>query len=535
MRPALLRSIVIGIFLGTCACLLIRPFWSHDTWWHIQCGKLILGEWTWPSPDRFTCTVNGQPWLVHSWIGQCVFYLADLAMGDAGLQLLDTVTRLGFVCLVWFACRKAAISSAIRLLILANAAFFCATLEFRPHLVVPVFLAVMVLSECLRTPGRPVPLWTIPLMTLWSNTHPSILLGEFYLAMCLVQRWVAHGKPQWNRDTLVLFAAMLAGFLNPYHFRLIPFSLFENRAYQYVTINEWLSPLTQLPQSWSSVLILLASAAVFILLLLRNLPCARHSEERSDVGISTLERTGLRSPHPGPSQTQGPGFAMTESRLHFLSQITGSTGVALRKTYSRSSNFSHLIYLLCLCVFVVISFSAFRFMFLSTIAILPLLSVLPSSRVPLPPGEGWVEGKRFSSLLLIGYLLLLILNKPVYSRDWFDLKNATAFLNEIHAEGNIFNDFSFGGRIIYDCYPRLKVFADGRIGPFEKKIFPLYEEVFRGTRDRAMEILDRYRIDWILIQEVRTPQWMKSEKRLHELYRRSGIVIFRLGRNGTET
>ncbi|HQL64127.1 MAG TPA: hypothetical protein PLQ35_17775, partial [bacterium] len=290
MRPALLRSIVIGIFLGTCACLVIRPFWSHDTWWHIQCGKLMLGEWTWPSPDRFTCTVNGQPWLVHSWIGQCVFYLADRVLGDTGLQLLDTITRLGFICLVWFACRKAAIPLGLRLLILANAAFFCATLEFRPHLIVPVFLAVMVLSENLRTPGRPVPLWTIPLMALWSNTHPSILLGELYLAMCLVQRWVANRKPQWNRETLVLFISMLAGFLNPYHFRLIPFSLFENRAYQYVTISEWLSPLTQLPQSWPSLLILLVNTAVFVLLLLRNLahPVGQASLPVTPVGQASL-------------------------------------------------------------------------------------------------------------------------------------------------------------------------------------------------------------------------------------------------------
>ncbi|HOE13032.1 MAG TPA: hypothetical protein PKJ23_16615, partial [bacterium] len=203
---------------------------------------------------------------------------------------------------------------------------------------------------------------------------------------------------------------------------------------------------------------------------------------------------------------------------------------------------THLVYSLCLCGFVVISFSAFRFMFLSTIALLPLLGGTAPARITPPcvsPNLGGALCARiqsaFSFLLLIGYFLLLTLNKPVYSRDWFDLKKATAFLNETHAEGNVFNDFSFGGRIIYDCYPRLKVFADGRIGPFEKDIFPLYEEVFRGTRDRAMEILDRYRIDWILIQESRAPEWMQSEKRLHELYRHSGIVIFRLDRDGTET
>ncbi|MFH1744488.1 MAG: hypothetical protein ABIH23_36250 [bacterium] len=462
-----LRAIVIGLFLAMCACLLWRPFWSHDTWWHIQCGRLIVQDHIWPSPDRFTCTVNGQPWLVHSWISQCVMYLADRILGDIGLQILDTGTRLLFVFPVWFVTRQSPIPPTIRLLVVANAAFFCATLEYRPHLAVPVFLTCLVFADDLNRPDCPVPLWTVPLMALWSTVHPSILLGEFLLGVSLLRRWFQPAGARSARDLLVLSAALLAGFLNPYHFRLVPFSLFENRGYGQVHINEWLSPLSQLPASSIDLLVLSVNTIIFLWLL------ARFLKDRS------------------------------------------------------AYQFHDLIYLAGLCVLACAAYIAFRFMFLSTIALLPLLRSFGTRDDP-DQQCSLLFRPSIPVALLVVYFLILTVGKPVYSRDWFELKKATAFLKSVHAEGNIFNDFSFGGRIIYDCYPNLKVFADGRIGPFEDKVFGQYREVLEGPEQNALAILDDYRIDWILIQESLQPRWMNETAGFQEMYRYSGIVILKL-------
>ena len=476
------RSIVIGVLLATCASLLIRPFWSHDTWWHVKCGELIVRDHVWPSPDIFTCTVNGQPWLVHSWLSQCGMYLADRAMGEIGLQILGTGARLLFVFLVWRAAARSWVPLPVRLLVAGNAAFFCAVLEYRPHLLVPALLTLLVVSADLRRPDRPVPLWTVPLMALWSNIHPSILLGEFFLGVCLIQRWVHPAPLRPARNTVVLLLALLAGFLNPYHFRLIHFSLFENRAYGYVTINEWLSPLSQLPGSIIDVLVLTTNTLILIWLLI--------------------------------------GFFKTRR----FSQIGVQDGL-------RSREFLHdLLYALTPCIFALTAYAAFRFMFLSTIAVLPFLHREESKKsqvnARIPAFNLFLSTHRIYGALIV-YFLLLTIGKPIYSRDWFELKRATARLRSIGAEGNIFNDFSFGGRIIYDCYPSIKVFADGRIGPFEKQVFALYKEVLEGPKERALAILDSYDVDWLLIQESLEPGWMNEREGFREVYRRSGIVIFR--------
>ncbi len=459
-----LKSLMIGVFLATCACLLIRPFWSHDIWWHIECGELIVKEHQWPSPDVFTCTVNGEPWLVHSWVSQCILYVIDQLAGDAGLQALDTVVRILFVLLVWLASLRLPGGLGVRLLATVNAAFVCAVLESRPHIAVPVFFLLLVTSRDLCRPERRVPLWLIPLLILWSNVHPSILLGQFFLGVCLLQR-LFHSR-KLTRDSAVLAVAILAGFVNPYHFRLIHFSLFENRAYDFVRIREWLSPLALMPGSFVDVIVLVMNTTIFLHV------CRHFILNRQDY------------------------------RTSILIQAAGAS------------------------ILLITAFTAFRFLFLSTIALYPVVSAADAE-----PSEENVEEKRKLSkltvVLLLLYFVVLMIGKPTYARDWFDLRKATAFLNEINATGNIFNDFSFGGRIIYDCYPKLKIFADGRIGPFEEEIFPLYVRLFEGTEAAGREILNTYMIDWILIQEVTQPTWMNEEAGFEEIYRHRGIVILK--------
>ncbi len=464
MVPNPLKSLMIGVFLAMCAALLIRPYWSHDIWWHIKCGELIVKEHQWPSPDVFTCTVDGEPWLVHSWFSQCILYITDSLVGEAGLQAWDTLLRVVFVALVWLASGRLPGGFGVRLLATANAAFLCATLESRPHIAVPIFLLLLATSKNLCRPDRRAPLWTIPLMALWSNVHPSMLLGQFFLGVCLVQRVAATGK--LKRDSLVITAAILAGFVNPYHFRLIHFALFENRAYDFVTIREWLSPFAVLPESFIDVLVLIANTVLFFYI---------------------CEKTLIRQRPLG---------------LSLAVQAAGAF------------------------VFLITAYTSFRFMFLSTIALYPILSAEATETASAKSDKKeYVSTTATASLLL--YFIVLLIGKPTYARDWFDLKEATAFLNEIEAEGNIFNDFSFGGRIIYDCYPRIKVFADGRIGPFEEEVFPLYVKVFEDAPTVGLEILNTYHIGWVLIQEVTQPAWMNEERGFEEIYRHRGIVIFK--------
>jgi hypothetical protein len=37
-----------------------------DIWWHLQIGKDIVENHTWPSPDIYSYTTN-QEWVIHSW------------------------------------------------------------------------------------------------------------------------------------------------------------------------------------------------------------------------------------------------------------------------------------------------------------------------------------------------------------------------------------------------------------------------------------------------------------------------------------
>ncbi len=74
--------------------------------------------------------------------------------------------------------------------------------------------------------------------------------------------------------------------------------------------------------------------------LLREIPCTRHSEERSDVGISSLRRTDTRSPRFGSfadsgAETRDDETGTTPTKRRFLFQLTGSAGIALARKIPR--------------------------------------------------------------------------------------------------------------------------------------------------------------------------------------------------------
>lgn len=70
-----------------------------------------------------------------------------------------------------------------------------------------------------------------------------------------------------------------------------------------------------------------------------------------------------------------------------------------------------------------------------------------------------------------------------YTEHFFPLLNAKKIQKE---EGNIFNEYKWGGYLIFNCYPRKKVFIDGRAEVYKRK----------GTLDDCLAIVNAQG-DWL--------------------------------------
>jgi hypothetical protein len=86
-RCDLIRSapwtLILAIAIATA-----DSFGSHDLWWHIPEGRIILATGHLPITDSCSFTAFGQPWRNHEWLAQVLLATAWDKFGALGLKLL---------------------------------------------------------------------------------------------------------------------------------------------------------------------------------------------------------------------------------------------------------------------------------------------------------------------------------------------------------------------------------------------------------------------------------------------------------------
>jgi hypothetical protein len=149
-----------------------------DTYWHIAAGRWIWAHATVPAADPFSHTLPGAPWLAHEWLSELILAGAYGALGWAGVVMLAA-----FAAAASLASLMRALERAVRpgvALAATGMAFFlmAAHLTARPHvLALPVLVAWSAALILARDESRMPSLWLLPLMTLWANLHGGFVIG----------------------------------------------------------------------------------------------------------------------------------------------------------------------------------------------------------------------------------------------------------------------------------------------------------------------------------------------------------------------
>ena len=90
---------------------------------------------------------------------------------------------------------------------------------------------------------------------------------------------------------------------------------------------------------------------------------------------------------------------------------------------------------------------------------------------------------------------------------------AIDFVRRANIRGNVFNDFNFGGYLIFSGIP---TFIDGRMLPFGDTFFRKYYDAANLIDIKsAFETLDEYKVSWVLLYRkeplakalARSPLW----------------------------
>jgi hypothetical protein len=179
--PALLAVLLVGgIFVP------LRNFFvDPDVWWHIKVGATLLSTHRWPTVDPYSFTARGNPWIAYEWLGDLLLAATEGAWGLRGLMALDLVLAaailLALYALTTLRCGKSKAAFVACAVLLPMVYPSC---SLRPQMLGYFFLVLtLIVLERFRQ-GHTGALWLLPpLFLVWVNTHGSFVLGLLALGV----------------------------------------------------------------------------------------------------------------------------------------------------------------------------------------------------------------------------------------------------------------------------------------------------------------------------------------------------------------
>ncbi len=199
---ALKAVAVVLIFIYYPLITLRAPIVDPDIWWHMRTGEWILAHHQFPRTDPFSVTGAGKPWVAYSWSFELLVHEIGKTWDLAGLSAFRIVMWLAATWAFYHLMRKLVPSfwPAAALTALGS---FVMVRAFGPRpgpLTVLFFLLeLIVLLDADRT-GRSGKLWLLPLLLcVWANVHVQFVYGLFILGLfCLdpILNRVLHYAPE---------------------------------------------------------------------------------------------------------------------------------------------------------------------------------------------------------------------------------------------------------------------------------------------------------------------------------------------------
>ncbi len=471
-----MSGIVTVLALSICFFIAFRPVEITDFWWQARTGQWILDHRTVPARDPFSWTSESQPWLAHEWLTEIAFYLAQTRLPEGWMVAYKCGLAAAACGLVMLRCR---LRGAGPVLSTAGGILAATALrnyaDVRPQMLTFILLGLLLLGLDGYREGRWTRLpWLLPgLFLLWANLHGGVVIG---LALLFI--WVAgESLGAWLfRETSVGLKPLLVGaclsaaavLVNPngWHVYTYPFQVLGHPAVMDYIV-EWYSPDFHSPLMRGFELTLLGTFGI--------LAIARRKERR--VGevlvIAAMAHAAL------VSQRNTAPFALAAAPA----AVAG-----LMALWNE---------------------------------------IRPLSPAPALTGGNqrrWVASAAWG--VVLAGVLWWIYPRSISPGEWQSRltgadnfpRTAVALMRDGRWPGKLYNDYVWGGYLIWELWPARKVFIDGRAEVY----YPT------GAFDSEMRIhyavagfdkeLDRWDVDVVLTRRngnlaaamARLPNWRKA-------------------------
>ena len=452
IEKAAFSVLTVGILTYAFLTLLV-PIQDPDFWWHLKTGDYIVENRELPTNDPFSHTdlsAEGKRErfiLTYCWLYQAMLSGSYTAAGFKGVIAFRALVLSLMFYTVFSRMRARNVNWFMVLVVssLSLLSFAPGYMNDRPQVFSFLFGSILLgMMERIREGGKPSIL-LLPMMLLWSNVHGGFVVGDILIGIFAFGFLIQH-RQEGKKTAIVLllsFAGIAVSFINPNFYQAFveSFKLFD------------------MTSMW------------FIL------------EYRSSFDAFAAGRTEIL-------------FLWTLILLTLIGMVL-----------------SRRLYLPDVFLFIFTAYISIRYVrnaaFFS-VCMAPMAAYyLDRSvrRFSLPKAYSPVL-KALVIVLLVG-LIYDYSSKSVKSgsplraeKSTFYPYRASSFIDESGIAGRMFNEYDWGGFLIWRLYPKYKVFIDGR--HLHEHVLQQYISIAKGSKYDLFGIpeykayLDTYNVNFVL-------------------------------------
>jgi len=481
--------VLIFVVLLLILTVSLQPITDPDFWWHLKTGQYILVTRTIPHGDVFSNLRFGSEWVTHEWLSEVIMYAIFRALGFGGLIVAFSVLTTVSFWIVYLRFSKLNVHPYVAgFALLLGAAATMLTWGVRPQmftlLLASIFISI--LGRYSNNESTHAIWWLVPLMILWVNLHAGFAFGLVLIVLTLVGIWLdwwllgQNSRVEaWRRTRpllLVLLACLAAVCLNPNGPRLYsyPFETLSSPAMmQY--IREWRSPDFHNPLSQALALLLLATFC--------GLALSKKRVRPSELLILTVTAWAtLRSARNVPF------FALVATPLlaehswaYLTSHRLGEWLIATDKEKPKASSSRQVA--------------------LNVSLLLIALLVVTLAAKQAIADQAMTETREFPAA-------------------------AVDFMIERKPAQPIYNEYTWGGYLIWRLYPEYRVFIDGRADVYGDRLVEDWLDIHDG-KPRWRDSLDKYGIRTVLVKpDVALASLLRQDSSWQKIFEDERAVIF---------
>jgi hypothetical protein len=452
---------VISFFLFFFISFLTVHVANNDFWWHLATGKYIVQHHSLPQIDPFAYTAHAESTAIKSavlkgnWLSQVVFYAVFSGWDLKGIIILRSLLLTFFLLLIYLTVKKQGLPDLLSLPLVTGVFFVAITFTGeRPQLFTFfIFSLVMYLLEDYRVTGSRKILFVPVATLLLSNMHHGYIVCILLISVYLLGEGISQASkrsgPANNRRFILLFGvwifSLILSFLNPSNFSIFGALLFYKEVGARGIV-EFMPTLSVYAEKLGSI-------------------------NYVYIGFLILSLFSLRYP---------------------------------RKI--------GLVNMLVLVTFTVMSLVSLRYMIFYMCAAAPILArvmlcakdemLSASSLGMLRTKEGFLYGLFFimGAFLVFSEMPVLAAYEFRANTSFAAPQKAADFLKSHKIYGNMFNEYGFGGYLIWRLYPEKKVFIDGR--DLEDDVHSDYNVIGTAKSEEGRhwtDLIEKYGITYIVM------------------------------------